>query len=405
MSTVAGAPAGAVHLAARVRTTAIAAVMPLMYCLFGITWMSFVPVMPEVTGALGVERTQGPLLITVISMAKSVVPILAGIFAARLGLSTTLRIAGALIVVGGLAPWLPDYAAAVAVRFAFGVGGAVWVTLMGPVVLASLPVEQRPVANAVNGVAVNAGVIVALFTTLPLAGALGWKAAVSLASLGSALCLVALFFVGRLGDVPPPTSVKDNLLAYARTLRLPATWILAVAFCGPLALYLVMNTFLGQHLEVKFGLSRQTTMQWLSWLNLWGIPASLGAGVLLAKVWRDPRPYLVIASLVVPAAVAGALVVDSDAARAVLFALVGFGMFLPVSPLITAVQRLPGQTPSSLGMILGTMFAVTYVVSSAVPTAIGPLVAGGSSLGTVLAAAGLLGATPLAGLLLQRERG
>lgn len=94
--------------------------------------------------------------------------------------------------------------------------------------------------------------------------------------------------------------------------------------------------------------------------------------------------------------------VDDDAARAVLFALVGFGMFLPVSPLITAVQKLPGQTPSSLGMMLGTMFAVTYVVSSAVPTAVGPLVEAGVPLGMALIGAGLLGATPLAGLLLKR---
>lgn len=401
MSAIESAPATAAPQPSR--ALVIGAGVPLVYMLFGMTWMGLVPVMPELTSSLGVERKDGTLLVTIISMAKSIVPILAGVLAARIGLTTTMRAAGVLILVGAAAPWLPDYAAVVAARFVFGIGGAIWVTLMGSVVMAALTPSQRPIANALNGVAVNLGVIVALFVTLPLSQSIGWQWAVSLASIASGVCLVALFAVGSLGPAPAKVSVAQLLLSYAKTLKLSTTWILAVAFCGPLALYLVMNTFLGTHLET-FGVERAASMRWLSWLNLWGVPASLGAGFLLTKVYPQPRPYLLVASVLVPCAVACAVVVDSDVLRAVSFALVGFGMFLPVSPLITTVQKLPGQTPAQLGMVLGTMFAVTYVVSSAVPSAVGPLVDAGIPLGNVLMGAGLLGATPLAGLLLSTRR-
>lgn len=401
MSTAESTPAGSLRVSGA-RPLIVVATIPLMYLLFGMTWMGLIPVMPELTTSLSVERKDGTLLVTIISMAKSIVPILAGVIAARVGLTSMMRAAGVLILVGAAAPWLPDYAAVVAVRFIFGVGGAIWVTLMGSVVMAALPPSQRPIANSLNGVAVNAGVIIALFITLPLADVVGWRVAVSLASIGAGACLLALFAAGPLGPAPVKTSVADALLAYARTLKLPTTWILAVAFCGPLALYLVLNTFLGQHLE-SFGIERAAAMRWLSWLNLWGVPASLGAGVLLAKVYPKPGPYLVVAAILVPLAVAAAVTVESDVLRAISFALVGFGMFLPVSPLVTTVQKLPGQTPQALGMILGTMFAVTYVVSSAVPSAVGPLLEAGLSLGSVLAIAGLLGATPIAGLLLTRR--
>lgn len=381
----------------------IGACVPLVYMLFGMTWMSIVPVMPELTTSLGVEKKDGTLLITIISMAKSIVPILAGVLAARIGLTSTMRLAGVLILVGAAAPWLPEYGAVLAARFVFGVGGAIWVTLMGPVVMAALSPSQRPIANALNGVAVNLGVIIALFATLPVAHELGWQVTVSLASIGSAACLLALFAVGSLGPAPAKVSVAQLFVSYAKTLKLSTTWLLAVAFCGPLALYLVMNTFLGTHLSETFGIERAAAMRWLSWLNLWGVPASLGAGVLLSKVVPNPRPYLIVASVLVPCAVACAVVVDSDVLRALSFALVGFGMFLPVSPLITTVQKLPGQTPAQLGMVLGTMFAVTYVVSSAVPSAVNPLVEAGIPLGTVLMIAGVLGATPLAGLLLVKR--
>lgn len=395
----------AARLGERGRALVVLTALPLLYAFFGLTWMGMVPVMPEVTAAFGVERADGALLITVISMAKSVVPILAGIVAASLGVRRALLLAGALIVVAGMAPFLPTWGALVAARFVLGVGGAMWVTLLGPAGLAVLPSSWRPVANAANGIAVNLGVIVALAVTLPLASLVGWQWAVSIGTLGAALCLLVTAAIGPFGAPPAPAPVKDTLIAYARSLKRRETWILALAFCGPLALYLVLNTFLGQHLEAAFALPRATAMRWLVWLNLWGIPASLGAGFLLARVWRSPRPYLVVASLVLPLAVAGAVWAPTDGLRAVCFALAGLGMFLPVSPLITAVQQLPGQTPGTLGMVLGTMFAVTYVVSSAVPSAIGPLLAQGASLPTLLMLAGLLGATPLAGLALRAAHG
>jgi hypothetical protein len=290
----------------------------------------------------------------------------------------------------------------------FGVGGAVWVTLMGPVVLAALSPSARPVANAVNGVAVNTGVVVAFAVMLPLKNALGPQLALTVASFASAACLCALAFVGRIGDAAKPVAVVDTLKSYAKSLGSSTTWILAIASTGPLALYLVLNTFLGTHLQQTLGASLDTAAaramaaHWLGWMNLWGVPSSLLAGLLLTKVWKDPRPYLVIAAVVVPCAVYGALHAETDAARAVLFALVGFGMFFPVSPLITTVQKIPGMTAASLGMILGTMWSVSYVVSSAIPTAVGPL-SQTVALGTILSACGLLGMTPLAGLLLVRK--
>ena len=386
------------------RVVVLAVVLPLVYALFGVTWMGFVPLMPEVTGALGVDKKDGTLLITVISMAKSIVPILTGLIAARLGMRRTLLSAGVLIVLGGAAPWVSDYSLAVLVRFVLGVGGAMWVTVMGSVVLAELPADKRPVANAVNGIAVNAGVIAALALTLPLAAWVGPRVALSIASVLSALCLVALVGVGEIGGAAKPASLSDTLKAYAATLKVKTTWLLAIAFCGPLALYLVLNTFLGAHLEQSFGVARAASMRWLSFMNLWGIPASIGAGLWLVKKPDHTRLLLVLSAVLLPTGVAAAVLVPTDGARAVAFAVAGFGTFLPVSPLITAMQKAPGQTPARLGMIFGTMFAVTYLVSAAVPTWVGGAVEAGTPLQTALLFSALLGLTPAVGLGLLRAR-
>ena len=401
--TAAVAPGAGARIAVvdgKARTLTIAALLPLVYLLFGVTWIGFVPLLPEVAKGVDKGIPDAAFLVVVISWAKSFVPILAGIVAARLGLTSTLRVGGALILVGGIAPWLHDYGAAVAVRFVFGIGGAVWVTLMGPVVLASLAPAQRPIANAVNGVAVNAGIVVAYAITLPLAQLVGPQWALTLSTFATGACLVALSFVGKLGDAPAPQPIGQTLLAYARTLKLAPTWILAVAFCGPLALYLMLNTFLAQHLVAEFHLERSAASHWMIWMNAWGVPVSLLSGVLLTKI-GTPKPMLV-ATIVAPLGLWLALSSSSDAMRAVGFVLVSVGLFLPVSPLVTTVQKLPGMTPQQFGMIIGTMFAVSYIVSSAIPTAMGPLVAHGVPLGSLLVGAGFLGVTPVVGLLLKR---
>ncbi len=82
------------------------------------------------------------------------------------------------------------------------------------------------------------------------------------------------------------------------------------------------------------------------------------------------------------------------------FALAGAGLFTPVAPLVTLLQKQPGMTPARFGMVMGTMGSVTYVVSSLAPNAVGAAVNSGIPVGTALLPCCILGVTPLLGLLL-----
>jgi sugar phosphate permease len=178
------------------------------------------------------------------------------------------------------------------------------------------------------------------------------------------------------------------------------TWIIASAFCGPLALYLVVNTWLPTYLEQAYGLTRAAAAGALSTMNLWGIPASLTIGVLLQKkVWRV-RGWILVGGLLLPAGMAGALLAD-DVWRMPFFALAGAGLFIPVAPLVTLLQKQPGMTPARFGMVMGTMGSVTYIVSSLAPNVVGSVVKGGTPLSAALLPCCILGITPLLALLLE----
>jgi len=192
--------------------------------------------------------------------------------------------------------------------------------------------------------------------------------------------------------------------AYLRVLGEKTTWVVAAAFAGPLALYLVMNTWLPTHLQTVFAMTRPEAASWLSTMNLWGIPASLAIGVMLQRNIGAVRLHILLGAILLPLGVYGALSADA-ALRPVVFAIAGIGMFLPVAPLVTLLQRQPGMTAAKVGMVMGTMGSVTYVVSSVAPNVVGHFVAAGTAIDTLLVPCCLLGLTPVVALVLPEPRG
>jgi CP family cyanate transporter-like MFS transporter len=400
-------PAAPSSLSPALRAVIVPAVLFGMYASFGAAWMSVVPLFPEVQALLGVDAAAAAWLVTVVSLVKSVVPILAGLVAARIGLTASMRLAAVLIAVAVVVPWLPGYGPQVAARFVFGAGGAMWLALMGAVVVDVVPAGRRGFVNALNGVAVNTGAIVGLKTALPLKDAVGAQGALTALAAGTVVFAVLVFACGPLSSSPPAaakTPLADVGRAYARVLGERTTWIVAAAFAGPLALYLVMNTWLPTHLQATFGLTRPEATAWLSTMNLWGIPASLVIGVLLQRNIGAVRLHILVGALLLPLGVFGALTADAGW-RPVFFAAAGVGMFVPVAPLVTLLQRQPGMTAARVGMVMGTMGSVTYVVSSVAPNVVGHFVTRGVAIDALLVPCGLLGLTPVVALLLPEPRG
>jgi CP family cyanate transporter-like MFS transporter len=242
---------------------------------------------------------------------------------------------------------------------------------------------------------------------LPLKDALGARGALTVLSAGTVVCAAIVLLCGPLSTTTAAatkTPLVDVRRAYLRVLGERTTWIVAAAFAGPLALYLVMNTWLPTHLQATFGMTRPEAASWLSTMNLWGIPASLAIGILLQRNIGPVRLHILLGALLLPVGVLGALTAE-DTLRGMFFAVAGVGMFLPVAPLVTLLQKQPGMTAARVGMVMGTMGSVTYVVSSVAPNVVGHFVGRGAAIDAVLLPCALLGLTPVVALLLPEPRG
>jgi cyanate permease len=183
-------------------------------------------------------------------------------------------------------------------------------------------------------------------------------------------------------------------------LRKRETWLIALAFTGPLSLYLALNTWLPSHYMQAFGLTKADAARLTGLFNLVGIPTAILGGWLTARLGLR-RPLIMAAGLAMPPAALALCFAPDPAVRVISAILLGMSFFLYVSPLFTIPMELPGMTSPGVAMLNGVVFSLAYLVSFASPVLVGALGDRLGSYGPGLAAFALGSASlALAGWLL-----
>lgn len=341
------------------------------YLVFGISWLAYSPLMKDVAAHFGATSTQAGAVISLVSVAKAFVPLLAGMLAARIGLRWALLVGATLAGVAVLAPLAPTFDALLVLRFVFGVGGAIVVTLMGPMVMQWFPRSELAMINGINNVAVNTGITVAMFTAVPLSARVGWQTTLIVFGALSAAAAAAWLVLGR--EVTAETTAGAGMVEDARlseVTRVRETWLVAMAFAGPLSLYLALNTWLPTHFQLAFGLDKASASQLTGLFNLVGIPMAVIGGIITSKLGLR-RPLVIAAGCIMPVGAVGLCLSPDSAVRYASAIVLGAAFFLYVSPLFTVPMELEGMTPRRVALMMGVVFSVSYLVSFVSPLAVG----------------------------------
>lgn len=357
----------------------VEALMFLTYAAFGLSWVATTPLMADLKVAYGLTDAQLGLLSTAVSIGKVVAPLLTAWLALRVGVARAIGIGSILICACALTPLTTEFGGFLITRFVFGLGGAMVVTLLSPMVMQWFGHAERALVNSINNVAVNTGITVTLFATVPLSEALGWRRTLMVyAAVSLALCLAWwLFGKDAPGEVAPSspqsgTAGDEAAPGYADVWRRTETWLVALAFAGPLALYLSLNTWLPRHLMETAHLTKATASQYTGLFNLVGIPTALVMGVLVQRVGLR-RPFIIAAGVVMGLASLALVFGGSPVFWWPAAILLGISFFTYTGPLFTLPMELEGFTPRHVTLLMGTVFSFAYTVSSFAPVAVGYL--------------------------------
>lgn len=349
----------------------IEALLFLTYAVFGISWIAVTPLIGDLQAEFDISGAQLGMLNTMVSVAKVVAPLVTGLLAVRIGIKKTILLGSLCICFAAIAPFATDFRLFLASRFIFGIGGAVVVTLLGPMVMQWFPAAERPIVNAFNNVAVNTGITITLFATVPLAAALGWRKTLLAYGVLSVVLMLAWAVLGR--DRASESTMDGSApVRYAEIWRMSETWTIALAFAGPLALYLAFNTWLPKHYVEAFGMSKLAASQATGLFNLIGIPTAIAAGVLTKQLGLR-RPFIIASGLLMGVAGFGMILVNHPAVILASAVLLGICLFTYVSPLFTIPMELKGMSSQHVSLMMGTVFSVAYLFSSLSPIVVGYL--------------------------------
>ena len=350
----------------------IEAILFLTYALFGVSWLAISPIAKELFGVFQVTKTEFAMLFTVVTIAKVIAPIVTGAVALRLGLKRTILVGSLFICAVLLGPLMPTYKMFLISRFLFGLGGAVVVTLVGPMVMQWFPREELPTVNAWNGVAVNTGIALTMYVTTPLAGtSLGWRGTLILFGGANVVMLVLWAIFGKDRQAAPATATTkvaapEAPVRYMDVWKLKETWLASVAFTGAVALYLSFSNWLPTFYQEAFHFEKTASAQYSGIVNLAGIPSAIICGYLTKKLGVR-RPFLIVGGLVTGTVAFGMFLSSSPVVIMVSAVLLGIGLFIPTAAIATLLMELPGVTPRHVSLIMGTMFSFCYVVSAFAP--------------------------------------
>lgn len=338
----------------------------LIYFAFGMSWFAFSPLRNDIESFYQISKLEGGVLFSSVALAKSFVPVLAGILVGRLGLKWSVLVGSLFCSLSLLVPFSPDYNSMVALRFLFGVGGALVFTLMGPIVMQLFPRERLPLINGINNVAVNAGIVTAFNLVPQLQNSYSWKPIL----IGLGLISVALSLAWAMWGSDATAPGKKEVASFGEVARRRETWWIALAFAGPLALYLALNSSLPAHFDRYFGLDAKSASQLTSLFNLVGIPTAILSGWITGLLGLR-RPLIIGAGLLMPVASLGLCFAPYPGLRWVSAIALGISLFLYVAPLFTLPMELPGANPAFVARLNGIVISGAYLLATVSPMVVG----------------------------------
>ncbi len=363
----------------------IEAVLFLAYATFGVSWLAVAPLAGDLIQAFGVTATEFSQLNLAVTLPKVFLPVVTGWAGVRFGIKNSLSLALLLICAVGIGPLVPQFGVVLASRFVFGMGGAMLVTLMAPMVMQWFPKQELPLVNALNGVAVNTGIAFTMNVTAPLSGtALGWRGTMGVYAAVHVVVLLAWFAFGRenvaqavaahvqTGGAPSHAPEATKPVRYMDVWARKETWLATVAFTAAVALYLSFSLWLPKfYLEQPdLHFTKAMASRYSGIINLAGIPSAIASGLLTQRLGVR-RPFLIVGGLLSGTFAFGMFLAPSPWTIMASAVMLGISLFIPTAAITTSLMELPGVTPRHVSLMMGTMFSVCYTVSSLAPTLVG----------------------------------
>lgn len=319
----------------------------------GLNLFSVSPLLPLAIEDYGIGRWEAGLLISMPMLMGAVMGIPGGMLVSRIGIKRAFMIAWVCMGLLSLSAFAPNFLVLLVLRLFYGVGLAMMVAANGPLVMQWFRGRQVLLINAGNTAILSLGVAASVAGAIPLAEALGWKAALTV--YGAACLLGAVIWP----LAPEPWSSEAGRRArilvrdVIRVLRGRTILLLLVGDVGAIAQYTALTGWLPTFFNEIRNISLEEAGFLTSILPFVGVFAVFAGGALPIRF--SFRSILVFSGILVTLGGFGSFLSPGIVAIYLFVVVLGVGSWIYVPSLLTVPMRLPGATPEQVAVVWGSI--------------------------------------------------
>lgn len=321
----------------------------LTYALFAMSWKAG----DFLIAKSGFELTDVALMTNAINFAKIIGSLSAAAVLAKLGYRNMYNMATALIVSGVLLTMIQGFSPVFMIRFVLGLGGALVLVTINPVVAKLFSGEELTVVNGLNAVAFNVGLAV----VLAMSGMISNNVDLTIQLISGSLVVAIIFWNMLIGCIEDAADNKEAAAQEVREqeaygmldgLKEKFNWVFALSYSGLLSFYLVAFTFMDPQ-NVKYVIFA-------------GVVGAL-AGTFKAKSFKNKLQLVRLSAFLQVLSAIGFLFFYDSAWAKLLGTLLGFLIFFPMPAYVTLAFLRKDSTPRKISIAFSIFWAVSYAVS------------------------------------------
>ena len=348
----------------------IAAAMLPLHIALGLNLFAPSPLLSLIIDEHGLSRGTASLMMTSVLVVFTIFLIPGSLIVAKLGTKRAILISGFLMTAGILSTVAPGFWAQLPLRVIFGVGGSILLPASAAAIVQWFSPQGRPLMNSLNLAGEGAGVAVAMFISIPIADAFGWRAVFLVYGGFTLLAATAWLLLGRTSPYGTGAIVSFPVSAVLGVLKERTTLLLSLAGVGPFAMFIAFSTWLPTYYHEVFGMSLEKGSSIVAIIPLMGVVVNLFAGVLLIKLGLR-KPLLVVSGLVFPFAAFGTFYFDNLAVIVVSIVVLGVSFWIFLPTLFVIPMELPGISVEKVALVTAAALSIGNMSTIISPALVG----------------------------------
>jgi len=332
------------------------------------------PMLPTLMEEFEITFTQAGLLSSIVPCILGVFALISGGLVGKLGLKVTSCLGLTVMSIGCILSGLADtYTEMLISRVVSAIGAGLFFPMMGAIIMQWFKDSELVVVNSINfsGSAVGGALVLVIAPTS--VAALGWSNTLIGFGVGSGVIASLAWFLLKEPNLGVESKNQNTEtgkgLNAAGIFRMKETWLLAFAFAAPVAVSVVIPTFLPSYFIQTQNMTMEVASNWVSTVFLIGIPAAIAGGLLGAKAGVR-KPFLIASGLMLGIGVFATVLLTGISAIIGLI-LIGIGLLFYTGILFTIPMEIPNTTPETTGLMIGIITFVGMQCGFIAPLVVG----------------------------------